>query len=132
MTRTNRPVGVTIVAVLLIVTGILGLVAGILAIVATLAGAEAAGHLIILAVLAILAAILNLVFAAGILRGNRVARLIVTIVQIISVLGAVASLATSPAAESIWGHILNIAAPVVIILLLWAGERTKAFFARQS
>lgn len=130
MTRTTRPVGVTIVAVLLIITGVLGLIAGILAIVATLAGQGAAGHLIVLAVFAIVAAALNLIFAAGILRGNRVARMIVTIVQVLSVLGAVASLATSPAAESVWGHILNIAAPIVIILLLWAGDKTKAFFAR--
>jgi hypothetical protein len=135
-TTSARPIGVTIVAVLLLISGVLGLIGGIFGFVgaANMGSASVEGVVLdplglnLLSGFFLLAAVLNIVFAFGILRGSRIARLIVTILQVLSIISGVASLVMG--GVGVWSGILNLVLPILIIVLLWVGEQTKAFFAR--
>lgn len=133
----RRPVGVTIVGVLMIIAGALTVIAGILALVGAASGASAdingvgigpAGFTAT-GIIAIIIGALNILLAFGILRGNNTVRVIVTILQVISLVGAVWALVSGTG--TMWSNIQNIVIPIIIIALLWAGEKTKAFFAKR-
>lgn len=136
MTTTPRPIGVTIVAVLLFVTGIIGVIAGIGGLVAGVNGTSAVVEgtavnnygVAILGGWLLLSGILSIVLAFGILRGNRVARIIVTILQILNLVSFVTTLVQGGAT---WAVIVNGILQVAILALLWVGDQTKAFFARR-
>ena len=112
MTTTRRPIGVTIVAVLLFVTGIIGVIAGIGGLVAGVNGTSAVVEgtavnnygVAILGGWLLLSGILSIVLAFGILRGNRVARIIVTILQILNLVSFVTTLVQGGAT---WAVIVN-------------------------
>ena len=136
MTTTRRPIGVTIVAVLLFVTGIIGVIAGIGGLVAGVNGTSAVVEgtavnnygVAILGGWLLLSGILSIVLAFGILRGNRVARIIVTILQILNLVSFVTTLVQGGAT---WAVIVNGILQIAILALLWVGDQTKAFFARR-
>lgn len=136
-TTTKRPLGVTLVAALLLISGALSLVGGIFGLIGASAipSAEIAGEtldssaLTVLSVGIIVIAVLNLVFAFAILRGSRVARMIVTILQVLTVAGGIGALFT-PGAH-VWQGIVNLMMPVLIVALLWMGDQTKAFFSKR-
>ncbi|MFN8087069.1 MAG: hypothetical protein U0Q04_08985 [Microbacterium sp.] len=136
MTTTPRPIGVTIVAVLLFVTGIIGVIAGIGGLVAGVNGTSAVVEgtavnnygVAILGGWLLLSGILSIVLAFGILRGNRVARIIVTILQILNLVSFVTTLVQGGAT---WAVIVNGILQIAILALLWVGDQTKAFFARR-
>ncbi len=141
-TRINRPRGVLVAAILLIVAGAFNLVAGIITLVSTLP-AEAAdatsqqqalvGGAIALEVGTVVIGILNIILAIGILRGNRVARLLVTILQAITIFVGVIGLSSSEASHDITRYAFtSIVTPLAIILMLWIGAETKAFFVRRD
>lgn len=130
-----RPVGVTVVAVLMIISGIIGVLAGIV----SLVGAGSVGSvevdgvaldstaITVIGVLGLLFGVLNILFAIGILRGSNVVRIIVSILQVLSLASSVYTLVNG---GSIWQALQAIIFPVLILILLWVGDKTKAFFAR--
>lgn len=129
-----RPVGVTVVAVLMIISGIIGVLAGIV----SLVGAGSVGSvevdgvaldstaITVVGVLGLVFGVLNILFAIGILRGSNVVRIIVSILQVLSLASSVYTLVSG---GSIWQALQTIIFPLLILILLWVGEKTKAFFA---
>lgn len=130
-----RPVGVTVVGVLMIIGGIIGVLAGIISLVG--AGsvssvgvdgvALSSTTVTVIGVLGLVFGVLNILFAIGILRGSNVVRIIVSILQVLSLASSVYTLVSG---GSIWQALQAIIFPVLILILLWVGDKTKAFFAR--
>ncbi|HET8927572.1 MAG TPA: hypothetical protein VFN24_07035 [Microbacterium sp.] len=133
---TARPANVTVAGVLLIIFAALQIISGILAMVgggavATVgdsATGAVAGAIVITGGILLVVGVLSLIFAIGILRGSNVARWIVTILQLISIGSGIYALVT--AGQPLWQGLANLVIPVLILLLLWVGERTRAFFAK--
>lgn len=141
-TGVSRPRGVLVVAILLFIVGAFNVVVGTMALIPTV-GAEMAassseeqrlaGLGIAISAGSLLIGVLNIVFAIGILRGNRVARLLVTIIQAITIIVGVLGLASATASHDITRYVFtSLVTPLMIIVLLWIGEQTKAFFARTN
>lgn len=141
-TGVSRPRGVLVVAILLFIVGAFNIVVGTMALIPTV-GAEMAassseeqrlaGLGIAISAGSLLIGVLNIVFAIGILRGNRVARLLVTIIQAITIIVGVLGLASATASHDITRYVFtSLVTPLMIIVLLWIGEQTKAFFARTN
>ncbi len=137
-TAVPRPLGVTLVAVLLFISGAVGIVGGILGLIGAgnMSSATIEGTVLDSSGIAVLAgfllaiAVLNLIFAFGILRGSRTARMIVTILQVLAIISAVVGLVTSGA--EVWHAIYNVLMPILIISLLWTGVGTREFFATRN
>lgn len=126
----KRPLGVTIVAALAIISGILDVLGGLLllpmqgdaAIVDVFGGSA---MVVALAVISTLVGILTLVIAFGLLRGNPVARIAATILQVLSL------------AMSLWVGIAQPSAlatelpsallALAVIVLLWSADATRFF-----
>ena len=137
MTAYPRPLGVTLVAVLLFVSAAVGIIGGVLGLIGATVTPSASVEgvqldstaLSLLAVFLLAIGILNLIFAFGILRGSRVARMIVTILQVITIVSGVVAMVT--AGGQFWHGIYNLLMPILIVALLWTGAGTKDFFARR-
>lgn len=137
-TAVPRPLGVTLVAVLLFISGAVGIVGGILGLIGAgnMSSTTIEGTVLDSSGIAVLAgfllaiAVLNLIFAFGILRGSRTARMIVTILQVLAIISAVVGLVTSGA--EVWHAIYNVLMPILIISLLWTGVGTREFFATRN
>jgi hypothetical protein len=133
---TARPANVTVAGVLLIIFAALQIISGILALVgggAVAAGTDGetsalGGAIVITGGVLLVVGVLSLIFAIGILRGSNVARWIVTILQLISIGSGIYALVTG--GQQLWQGLANLIIPVLILLLLWVGERTRAFFAK--
>jgi hypothetical protein len=115
----TRPVGVTVVGILIVIAGILGIVVGILGFVS----GETAGWGIAILITSLIVGLIYLLVAKGIFNGNRGSRLIVAIFTVIGIITGFFALFTSFSdglVRIVWG--------VVIMALLYAGK-AKAFFA---
>ena len=136
-TAIARPTGVTVVAVLLFISGAIGIVGGILGLIgaSVTSSASVEGTVLDSAGIAVLSgfllvvAVLNVIFAFGILRGSRVARMIVTILQLLAIIGGIFTIVTS--GSGLWQGIYNLLMPILIVALLWTGAGTKEFFAKR-
>ncbi|WP_136709528.1 hypothetical protein [Agromyces sp. H66] len=126
----KRPLGVTIVAVLAIVSGVFDIIGGIV-LLATQSDASAterfggAGLLVAVAVSSIVLGAIMLLVAYGLFRGNAVARFAATILQVISLAGSVSSGIAAPATLST--EILSALLALAILFLLWSGEASRFF-----
>lgn len=114
----SRPVGVTVVGILIVIAGILGIVVGILGF---LSG-ETAGWGIAVLIASLVIGVIYLLVAKGIFNGNSVSRLIVGIFTVISIITGFFAFFGS------WSEgLVRILWGVVILALLYGG-RAKAFF----
>lgn len=137
MNTTVRPLGVTAVAVLLFISGLVGIIGGILGFIGSASTTSAtmdgtvldSTGIAVLAGFLLVTAVLNIIFAFGILRGSRVARMIVTVLQALVIISGVVGLAISGA--EIWQGIYNLLMPILIVALLWTGAGTGEFFAKR-
>lgn len=133
VTNVRRPVGVLFVGILLIVSGAIGAIAGLFALLGAFAGVSTMDTmhvgLGISGGLMVVLGVLNIVFAIGILRGSRVARVIVTVLQVISIITGIVGLFST--GDFTWQLFNGVVFPAVITLLLWMGADTKAFFSRR-
>ena len=126
----KRPLGVTIVAILAIVSGIVDIIGGV-ALLPVQSDAEAAerfggaGFLVAVAVTSIVLGAIMLVVAYGLFRGNAVSRFAATILQVISVAGSVSSGIAAPATLST--EIPSALLALALLFLLWTGEATRYF-----
>ena len=135
-TTVQRPANVTVAGVLLIIFAALQILMGILALLGggavAMGGSGTAagvgGAILIVGIFVLVVGVLNLIFAIGVLRGSNVARWIVTILQILSIAGGIYSLVAG--GQQLWQGLANLVIPVLILILLWVGERTRAFFAK--
>jgi len=126
----KRPLGVTIVAVLAILSGAFDVIGGIV----LLAGqgdtelAEAfggAGMLITVAAVSIIIGVAMLLIAIGLLRGNAVARMAATVVQVFSLVMSVWVGIAQP--SSLGTEIPSALLAIAVLILLWSGEASRYF-----
>ncbi|HKH07565.1 MAG TPA: hypothetical protein VKA62_01350 [Agromyces sp.] len=127
-----RPGGVTLVAVLTWIVGLLDVLAGTIllfqtSVAATVEQFGGASQLIATAIFQIFVGVVIIAIAGGLLRGSPSARIVVTVFQVLSIMGGVFLAIAYPAGAI--GEYIGIAISLVIIFLLWTG-RANAFFRR--
>ena len=124
----HRPAAVTVVGALVWVNAALDLVAGFfLHIGATIGGDDDATRTTwaIMGSVSLLVGALAAVVAFGLLRGNPVARIAITAIELLSIAGSVsAAIANPPSATN---EIVSALIALAIILLLWSRESTRFF-----
>lgn len=131
--RTLRPVGVTVVAVIAWISGALDLIAGIIMlfllpvqdVVDEFGGT---GALIGSAIGSIVIGLIVVIVAGGLLNGSPGARLVVTVLQVLSIIGSLflaIAYRESPTAITEW---VGIVVALVVLILLWS-RRASSFFA---
>ena len=125
----KRPLGVTIVAALAIVSGVFDVIGGVSLLVAGDAEAAdrfgGAGVLTTVAIVSIAIGVLMLVIAVGLLRGNAVARVAATIVQAFSLASSIWIGIAEP--SQLATEIVSALIALAILLLLWSGESSRYF-----
>jgi hypothetical protein len=126
----KRPLGVTIVAALAIISGIIDAIGGVVLLTmqsdpAVVAGFGGTGVLVTLAIMSILLGAFTLVVAWGLLRGNSTARIAATVLQLISLASSIWIGITQPAILAT--EILSALLAIAILLLLWSSEATRYF-----
>jgi hypothetical protein len=125
-----RPGGVTLVAVLTWISGLLDIIGGSLllfqtSVQATVDQFGGPSQLIASALLTILIGVVVIVVAIGLLRGNNASRVVITIFQILSIVGSVFLAIAYPAGAI--GEYFSIAVAAIVLILLWTG-RASSFF----
>ena len=125
-----RPGGVTLVAELTWITGLLDVLGGTIllfqtSVAATVEEFGGSSQLIASAIFTILVGVVVIAIAGGLLRGSPSARIVVTVFQVLSIMGGVFLAIAYPAGAI--GEYFSIAAALLVIALLWTG-RANAFF----
>ena len=126
----DRPGGVTLVAVLTWISGLLDVISGSVLLFQTSVDATVeqfggASQLIASALLTILIGVVVIVVAIGLLRGNNASRVVITIFQILSIVGSVFLAIAYPAGAI--AEYFSIAVAAIVLILLWTG-RASSFF----
>lgn len=125
----KRPLGVTIVAVLAILSGAFDVIGGIVLLVAQdaeLADAfGGAAMLVAVAAASIIIGVAMLLIALGLLRGNAVARVAATVVQVFSLAMSVWVGIAQP--SSLGTEIPSALLAIAVLILLWSGEASRYF-----
>lgn len=118
-----RPMGVTLVGIIIVIGGLLGVLFGVLGIfnLNDSIGAGIWGVIVSLVV-----GIIYLLVAKGIFDGNRISRLIVAIVTVINLLKGLSYLFAGR--EIIVSGLIDIIVSLIILYLLYAGK-ARVFFA---
>ncbi|MHA7987648.1 DUF7144 family membrane protein [Rathayibacter sp. CAU 1779] len=127
---TRRPAGVTLIAVLAWIEGALNIIAGVFLLVvknepSVRAAWAGEGSVITSAILSILFGVVVVLVAGGLLRGSRGARIVVTIVQLLAIVGDAFTAWAYPG-QFAWSAISALIS-LIIIILLWTG-RANDFF----
>ena len=126
----RRPGGVTLVAVIAWISGLLDVIGGTLLLFQTSVSATVeqfggSSQLIASALLEILIGVVVIVVAIGLLRGNNASRIVITIFQILSIVGSVFLAIAYPAGAI--GEYFSIAVAAIVLLLLWTRSATAYF-----
>jgi hypothetical protein len=127
-----RPGGVTLVAVLTWISGALDVLGGTIllfqtSVAATVDRFGGASQLIASAIFSILIGVVVIAIAGGLLRGSPSARVVITVFQVLSIMGGVFLAIANPAGAI--GEYIGIVVSLVVLFLLWTG-RANAFFRR--
>lgn len=126
----KRPGGVTLVAVLVWIGGALDIIGGTILLFQTSAAAtvEAFGGsstLVASAIGSILIGAATIIIAVGLLRGYAAARIVMTILEVLSIVAGIFFAIAYPA--NAIGEYFGAAISLIVIALLWSG-RANAFF----
>ena len=126
----KRPLGVTIVAALAIISGAFDVIGGIVLFVlgSDAEAAEAFGGsalLITAAITAILLGVTMVIIAFGLLRGNAISRIAATVVQAFSLVMSIWLAITQP--STLGTELPSALLAVAVLVLLWSGESTRYF-----
>ncbi|HET8779539.1 MAG TPA: hypothetical protein VFM66_05655 [Agromyces sp.] len=126
----DRPGGVTLVAVLTWISGLFDIVGGSLllfqtSVEATVEQFGGSSQLIASALFTILVGVVVIVVAVGLLRGNNASRIVITVFQMLSIVGSVFLAIAYPAGAI--AEYFSIAIAVIVLILLWT-RRASAFF----
>ncbi len=133
MNRTSvnrRPGGVTLVAVLVWISGVLDIIGGVLLLFmqndaelqSSLGGS---GGLLSAAVGGILLGAIVVVVANGLLRGRNSARLVITVVEVLSIVVGIFLAIAAPTLLS--SELVGVLLSVVVLALLWSRSASKYF-----
>ena len=126
----KRPLGVTLVAALAIISGAFDVIGGIV-LLAGQADAELSaalggtGMLVTVATASILIGIATIIIAIGLLRGNAVSRIAATILQLFSLGMSVWVGIAQP--SSLGTEIPSALLAIAVLVLLWSGEASRYF-----
>ena len=126
----KRPLGVTIVAALAILSGAFDIIGGIV-LLAGQGDAELAeafggtGMLVTVAAVSIVIGVAILIIAVGLLRGNAVARVAATAVQVFSLVMSIWVAIAQP--SSLGTEIPSALLAIAVLVLLWSGEASRYF-----
>ncbi|MRX44430.1 hypothetical protein [Agromyces kandeliae] len=128
----SRPVTITIIGVLAFIAGAIDMVSGVilfflLAVPEVVDGFGGTGQLITAAIASIVVGLITAVLAGGLLRGSQPARLIVTVLQVISIIGSL-FLAVAYLGIPV-GEWIGLAVSALVVILLWT-PKASAFFTR--
>ncbi|QJU52663.1 hypothetical protein SCB71_04765 [Herbiconiux sp. KACC 21604] len=129
----KRPGGVTLVAVIVWISGALQVIGGVIGLITASTTAEAngapdsAGTLTATAVVSIVLGIITVVVGAALLRGSQIARVLTTIVLALNLLGGIYFIVAVP--SSLLQGILNSVLAVIGLVLLYT-RSANAFFRR--
>ena len=126
--RTARPAGVTVVGALVWVNAALDLVAGFFLLIgATIGGDDEATRTTwaIMGSISLLVGALAAVIAFGLMRGNPVARVAITVIELVSIAGSVSAAIANPSSAT--NEIVSALIALAIIVLLWSAESTRFF-----
>ena len=118
---TDRPFGVTLVGVIILIEGVLGIV---LALLSWFGDSNASSTVIGAAVGTIIVSLVYLLVAKGIFSGNNFSRLLVGIVTVIAIIVGVAAMIGDRVALGLGQVILGL-----IVLFLLYNRRASGFFA---
>ncbi|OJX68362.1 MAG: hypothetical protein BGO95_09330 [Micrococcales bacterium 73-13] len=126
----QRPGGVTLVAVIIWIWALLDVVFGVLSVLALWIPAiiiDLGWGLGVLwnGIVSIVFGVIGFLIAGGLLRGSRLARALVTIWLVLSLIGAVVALVNG----SVLAGVISLVVAILGILLLWAGKAAR-FFSR--
>ena len=129
----HRPVLVSIAVVLIIVVAVFGVIEGVLILLTRYdADVVASGGVLVVSLAGaagILLSLLQGAIAAGVWRGSRGARTIVTVFASLGLALDVVTLAGAP--EHLWWTAIDAVGYLFVIVALWVGAGTAAFFRRR-
>ncbi|GLK17289.1 DUF7144 family membrane protein [Herbiconiux flava] len=129
----KRPGGVTLVAVIVWISGALQVIGGVIGLITASTTAEAngapdtAGALTTGAIVSIVLGIITVIVGAALLRGSQLARVLTTIVLALNLASAIYLLAAVP--SSLWQGVVNAALALLGIILLYT-RSANAYFRR--
>ena len=124
----KRPVGITIVGILILLMGVISVLSGIVGIIAYAADSAGVGVAMLpLTVIVLIFGVIYLLVAKGIFGGSPVARIIVAIVTVLSLVASVIQLFTTDQKAA---SVLAILIDVVILWILY-GTKGKEFFTQR-
>ena len=117
----TRPGGVTLVAVLAWISGAVNIIAGVLLLIAAIMAPDALWYGLVQLVLGIVTIVLSI----GLLRGRPGARVVITVVFVLSLISAVFVIFFQQA--QVWSGIVSGIAVLIALVLLWTGRANKFF-----
>ncbi|KQM81425.1 hypothetical protein [Agromyces sp. Leaf222] len=128
--HSGRPAGVTVVAIIAWISGAIDIVVGTIQFLQASAIAVdpqwgGAGAVYTAAVVSIILGLITVIVAGGLLGGNTAARLIVTVVMVLSLISSL-FIAVAGLGDPV-GEWLSILVTLIGLLLLWS-RRANAFF----
>lgn len=119
----RRPGGVTLVAVLVWINGFLSIMTGVLLLISGPIDWSGNGAV---AIGAFVLGLLTIFVAGGLLKGNTAARMIITLLQVITLISSAGHLFLSPVTPI--NDVISVAIAVIVLLLLWS-QRSNRFFS---
>ncbi|SDY86083.1 hypothetical protein [Herbiconiux ginsengi] len=120
----QRPGGVTLVAVIVWIQGLLTLIGGIIALIGAFAPGVVGGAFLAVAIISIVIGIITIAVGFGLLRGSNGARILTTVVLVISLATAIFSLFTT---NSFWSQVVSALLAVIGLILLYT-QRANEYF----
>ena len=129
-TPAQRPGGVTLIGVLVIISGILYVISGILALIAYAGtGGDLTSNqrtvILVVGIVILLFGIIELAVARGLFRGSNGARIIVAVVNVLTIIaGLVAAFSSGNQRGVSFGQVVI----AIIVLALLYSPRANAFF----
>jgi hypothetical protein len=118
----RRPAGVTLVAILAIISGALSILGSVL--VFSVGGGTV---IVAAAIVSLIIGIVTFLVGFFLLRGSRAARIITTIVLILSVVNSLYTMFTVP--TQLWSALFSGLFALLGLIFLWT-KRASAYFAR--
>ena len=135
--QVSRPVTITLIGGLAFIAGAIDMISGVLLfflltneeVVANFGGS---GGLIAAAIGSIVVGLITAVLGGGLLRGSNPARLIITVLQVLSILGSLFMAVAYIGDASVIGEWLGLAVSVILLILLWTPKATRFFTASDA
>ena len=131
----RRPGSVTVVVVLTIISGILTLLGALFLLLlggaASLASNVSGVAVLIFGILYLIFGIITIAVGVGLRNGSRFARILVTILMVIDIIGGIVNLIWFQTSQTVTSSIITIIVSVIVLALLW-NRRASEFFAAQA